>query len=306
MDDNNNLINPFKISYTGKHADRHVLDAVQFGESISAAAKIYVSVMHLCVTGEVPRGNYKKEFSCFAEAPKAGSLEALLFLAPVLADGHLFATTHKEALSSLFWLMVDFIKKIWTGSPEDKTVKELTNTISQMASQQSELATILANGLISANDNMLSGQQQTAALHESLIRTIPEIAGANRNHARKMVAPVGRSCSQILQTSNGTTMSEISEPEAAAIRSKDDLVVCDTETMQCSNIIELNLRTGHCEVQVDRYEGTVIGKITDPQLEQAGNIYSRSLDRQTAFTITAKAVMKDDRVHCLFISDATE
>jgi len=257
------------------------------------------------MTGEVPKGNYRKEFICFAEAPQQGSLEAFLYMAPILADGTLFAATYKDAVSTLFWLVVDSLKKVWTGKPEDQTVKELTATISKMASEQSELCTILANGLIRSNDNIADSNKRSIAVHEALIHRIPEIANSNRNNARQMVSPVGRSCTSISQSSNGEIMSQITEPDAEAIRSKEDLVVGDTETMQCLKIIELNLRTGHCEIEVDRYEGVIIGKITDPQLEQAGNIYSRSLDRQTQFAISAKPVMKEDNVQRLYISDAT-
>lgn len=297
MDSNNNIISPFKISYQGKQTEHHFMDAAQFGESIAAAARIYTATIHFCAFGEVPKGNYKKEFLCFTAAPKEGSLEALMCIAPALADGNLFVASYKEAMSALFWMVIDSLKQMWTRDSKEEVMKELAQAITKLADSSTDTQQILANGIVRANDN-------AASVHEALIRTLPELADSNRNHGRAMVAPVGRSCAQLVQNPDGAFSSVIAEPEANAIKSKDDLVVENSHDMQCLSISSLSRTTGRCEITVDRYEGVLTGKITDPSLEQAGNVYTRSFDQQTPFRITAKPVLKAGEIHMLYISDA--
>lgn len=297
MDSNNNIISPFKISYQGKQTEHHFMDAAQFGESIAAAARIYTATIHFCIFGEVPKGNYKKEFLCFTAAPKEGSLEALMCIAPALADGNLFVASYKEAMSTLFWMVIDSLKKMWTRDSKEDVVKELAQAITKLAENNKDTQQILANGLVRSNDNL-------ASLHESLIRMLPELAESNRNHGRVMVAPVGRSCARLVQNSDGAHPLEIAEPEANAIKSKDDLVVEDSQDMRCLSINSLNRTTGRCEITVEQYEGVLTGKITDPTLEQAGNVYTHSFDQQTPFRITAKPVLRAGEIHMLYISDA--
>jgi len=297
MDHNNNIISPFSIKYTGKLADSHVMDATEFGGSLGAAAKIYNSVIHFCTTGEVPKGNYKKGVACFTEAPRAGCVEAFLYLAPVMADGYLFASSHQSVLTDIFWKVIDVLKKIWTTGSKEEAVTSLVEAIKEMSNQNAETQLVLANGLVSANQNL-------AESHAALIGKITELADRNRNHAREMVVPIGRSCSGIEQISCGNKVLEIAEPEAEAIKSKDDLIVGDPIVLLCTSISEINTKTGHCEIEADCFDGIVTGKITDPVLGEAGNIYTRSLDRKSSFYITAKPVMKGEKVHRLYISDA--
>ncbi|MZR63828.1 hypothetical protein [Alcanivorax sp. DP30] len=297
MDRNNNIVTPFKISYQGKQTDHHFMDAAMFGESIAAAARIYTATAHFCVFGEVPKGNYKKEFLCFTAAPKQGSLEAIMCIAPALADGNLFVASYKEAMSTLFWMVIDSLKEIWTRDSKEDVVKELAEAITKLAENSSDTQQILANGLVKSNDNL-------ASLHETLIRMLPELADNNRNHGRTMVAPIGRACSQLVQNADSKAPTVIAEPEAKAIKSTDDLIVENSQEMRCLSISSLNRNTGRCEITVEQYEGLLKGKITDPTLDQPGNVYTHSFDQQTPFRITAKPVLKAGEIHTLYISDA--
>ncbi len=62
---------------------------------------------------------------------------------------------------------------------------------------------------------------------------------------------------------------------------------------------------GGCKVRVAGDEKVLPGKITDPALLQAGNIYTHSLDTKQEVMISAKPIVKEGEVVRLFISDGS-
>ena len=60
---------------------------------------------------------------------------------------------------------------------------------------------------------------------------------------------------------------------------------------------------GACKFHVDGDDRVLRGKITDPALGNAENVYTRSLDLRRSVVISAKPVTKDGEILRLFISD---
>lgn len=80
--------------------------------------------------------------------------------------------------------------------------------------------------------------------------------------------------------------------------------VDDMQQYRCRQITEVNRLNGHCILDVEGFDHLVVGKISDPTLEQPNNIYTRSMNQQTPFMVSAKLVRKAGIAHRLFISDA--
>lgn len=88
------------------------------------------------------------------------------------------------------------------------------------------------------------------------------------------------------------------------IRGEGDMEVDPMNLFKVNRISEINLRTGHCVVDLEGVEGPVSGRITDPVLEIPDNVYTRSLNEHTGCTVEAKAVRKGGTLHRLYISNA--
>lgn len=294
------VIQPFALTYIGNDADRHELNAQSLGISLIGAAKLYNAVAHYCAFGYVPHGNYKKEFQCYAKIPKDGSYEYFLYIAAIAQEYNLYGEFSKEAMGFVFANVIDALKGHWTKPGETgKVVEHLTNALIEQSKDRKDVEIVLANGIIHANDNM-------ASLHGKLIDTLPQLADATRPSAKELVTPVGNTCKKIEQFSNTSLVVPISEPEAEVIRGDEDYEVDEMQNFNCNRITEVDIENGHCKLDIEGLDHMVIGKIDDPIIHTPNNIYTRALNEQKPFTITAKPVKKQGIIHRLYISDAKE
>lgn len=294
------ITQPFLLRYEGKDTDRHEIDAQSVGVSIVGAAKFYNAIAHFCVFGEVPRGNYRKEFRCIAKVPTEGSWDWMLVLATVAQEYNLNHEVYKEATGFLLSQVVGAIKKIWTRSSETQAVVELlTETLKHQADRNHDVQTLLINGLIKSNSDW-------ASLSGKLIDKLPDLAASTRNSGRQMVAPIGTTCREIKQFAKTTGEVVITEPEAVVIRGGDEMEVEEMQTFRCERITEANVENGHCILKVEGLEPLVTGKIDDPAIRIPNNIYTRALNNQTSFQFKAKPVKRRGEIYRMYISDAFE
>ncbi|WP_025041828.1 DUF7946 domain-containing protein [Nitrosospira briensis] len=294
------IVQPFLISYNGKDANQHIIHAQQLGESIIGAAKLYTAVAHYCTFGTIPRGNYKKEFYCYAKPPSEGSFEYQLLVGAIAHEWALHGEIYKEGLSFLFSHIVNAIKKIWLKPAESTQVAiELAETLREFGRGNNAVTMVLANGLVQSNVTF-------ARLQERLILKLPDVADSTRSHGRSLVRPVGDTCSSLTQFAHTKQEITISEPEADVIRGGTDMEIDDMQEFRCKRITEVNVESGHCILDVEGFNALVTGKISDPALETPNNIYTRSLNGHTPFIISAKPVKRNGIVQKLHISDARE
>lgn len=293
-----NVIDPFSLKYKGNDADFHVVDALVLGDSIQGAAKLYNSVAHYCFFGGVPKGNYRKHFKCYAQTPKEGSFEFVLYLATIAQEYDIHGEIYKESFSWLFAKIANSLTGLWTNrSTESAMAEKLTDQLIERAKRDAELQALLINGVIGSNNNI-------ADLHGRLIDTLPALANANSNAAKQLVKPVGITCSSLAQFAESDNETVITEAEAEVISSDSALEIEDAKVFQCERVTEVNTLTGHCILQVAGYTHLIKGKISDPVLSNADNIYTRALNNHTPIRVTAKTVLKEGEVHRLYISDA--
>ncbi len=294
------IVPSFLVSYDGADADQHILDAAALGESIGGASRLYTAVAHYCVFGAVPRGNYKKEFRCYASIPRDGSYEIPLLIAALAQQQALYAPLYAEGIKFIFAYVLKAIKDQWTkSSSTERIVEALVDAIKEQARAHAEVQMVATNGLVKANDNL-------ASLNARLIDTLPALAESTRSNGRALVEPVGKSCRSLTQLAQTADAVVIDEPEAAVIKSTEPLEISNVATFKCDSITEVNTETGHCRIVVDGFQGTLVGKITDPSLSNPHNVYTQALNAHTGFTFTAKPVKRDGVVKTLYISDAKE
>lgn len=294
------IVAPFAVTYDGNDADQHVISARQLGESIVGGSKLYTAAVHYCMFGIIPRGNYKKEFQCYAMPAREKCFEYHLFIAAIASEYALHGEIYKEGLGFLFSRVLEAIKKIWLKPGEtEKVVEMLVDLLKEESRNSNALNTVLANGLIKANDNL-------ASLHDKLIVTLPQIADSTRSHGAELVSPVGNTCKTIRQFTNTAQEIIITEPEAEVIRGDKDMEIDDMQQFICKRITEVNVENGHCIMNVEGFDELIVGKISDPALETPNNVYTKALNQQTSFIISAKPVKRNGIVQKLFVSDARE
>lgn len=292
------IVTPFSVTYDGNDAEQNVINAQSLGESIIGASKLYTAVTHFCMFGNIPRGNYKKEFNCYAKPPIEGSYEYLMLLAALSNEWAMHQDIYKEGLKYLFPRIIDSIKKIWLKPGDTEKVTEMfVELMKEQSRNNASLNTVLANGLIKANDNL-------ASLHGKLIDTLPQIAESTRSHGRMLVTPVGNTCTSLSQFSKTDQEIIITEPEAEVIKGGQDMEVDEVQKFSCKRIREVNEINGHCILELEGFDGLIVGKIGDPLLQSPNNVYTKSLNNHAAFTISAKPVKRNGTLHKLYISDA--
>jgi hypothetical protein len=87
------------------------------------------------------------------------------------------------------------------------------------------------------------------------------------------------------------------------LRARDPLELGDP--VECDVRIEGVFETnGACKVSLLDYNRIVSGKITDPALERPHNIYTTALNEGAPLHVVAKPVLKNGKIHRLFISHA--
>lgn len=292
------VIPPFAIRYDGLDADRNAINAVYLGQSMMGAGKLYTALSHYAFLGTIPRGNYRKEFICYAKPPTSGSYDAWLYIATAVQQYHLGSDLYSEAAKFVFSQIVGAVKSFWTKPTKvEAVVGQLANVLIEQARINAETHSILANGIVRSND-------QLASLHGRLIDTLPELARATRPSGRELVAPIGLTCKTIVQFPDTASADQISEAEADVIRGNEEMELGNMQTFRCNQITELNKQTGHCIMELEGFSRPVKGTIHDPSLKIPHNVYTSSLDSFSAFEVEAKPVFKSGELHRIYVMDA--
>ena len=283
------IVKPFLVKYDGRDANSNFLQADLFAESVLGAARFYNAVAHYTASGleHVPKGNYKKTFLVYVEPPSAGSVDEMFRVLPAVAGEYaIYATLYNESISYCFSGVCAAIKGLWTRPSERQ---EVIARLASVIEKQSK-------ALIKGNQNLVSVQTK-------LIETLPALAIAVRPHGKRFVAPIGPSCSSVVQFADSPEKIRIDEAEADVIRGDEEIEIDVMTSYRITRIKELNLETGHCIVDVDGV-GEVTGKISDPVLKTPSNVYTSAMDTHDGCTVTAKGVRKDGVLVKLHISDA--
>lgn len=285
------LLLPVKMKLTGLDADRHLVDAIHFGKSVEGTAKLYNQSIFFFETGELPGRRSSLRIKLYVGAPKEGSVFLAFHSLMVAKEMAVYPELWGKIAN---WLIPKIITATWQKllNKPDETEK-IIQFVQEESQRNREFAAELSRMAIGAV------VQDKSRLHE----TVEKLADASRHGAELMVSPVGRTCSLLTQRIGEDIAIEIDEPSAEVIRSKNVLEVTEVNTYECQ-IEGVDKTNGSCRVLLPNRDKPVIGKITDPQLENIGNIYTHALDQDLKISVTAKATLKDGEIQKLYISDA--
>ncbi|WAB91992.1 hypothetical protein OSS47_28405 [Pseudomonas citronellolis] len=283
------------LKYEGRDTDRHIIDSIQYARSLEGSSRLYRVIAHFCVHGEVLKPRQTTELRCFSAPAKEGSYDTLLVILTALSHEYpIFSDVYKQALDWLIAKVSGFLKDSLSGQGN---MKGLIETIQQQAASSSELNTLLANGLIKANDNLSS-------LHDRLIETLPQLVEVAKPHLRETLTPIGKTCSQIVQFADTDHPVVVTEAEAVAIRSDEEMVVGKPDNFTVVRLHSLNLDSGACRIELEGVQGLVSAKIDDITLKQPGNAYSAALNSHSALNVRARPVLRDGEIYRLFITES--
>lgn len=287
-------ISSMRLKFEGLHADQHLLDAVEYSKAIDGTSRLYNLVAHYCMYGNILQPRAKTEFKCYSLPASQGSYESLLVILPVVAHDILaLSEVYKNSFDWLVSRIIGFIKDKLTGQG---SMSELVHVLERRAKADEDLNVLLSNGLLRANDNL-------ASLQSKLIDTLPALVSAAEGNMRKAVTPVGSSCKKVTTFHDLDDPVVITEPEAVAIRSEEELKVGSPDIFHIMRFHSLNVDTGTCIIEVDGYEGHIKGKVSDIALSEPGNPYSSSLNDHSSLKVRARPVIKEDKLYRLYITE---
>lgn len=149
------------------------------------------------------------------------------------------------------------------------------------------------------NDKLIEETIQSKRwLQNQFERLVPE----NRASLRDAADPVGKTV-RTMKIGNEPSISPIDEASADVLRSHKELSVGDVGEYKV-NLEGVFKTNGACRVKLAGTHKIISGKITDPSVGIAGNIYTRALNEGATLVATAKPTLQNGEINRLFISNA--
>lgn len=279
-------VEPYRLEYQGYDADRHTAEAIYIGQSIQGTARVYNALVNWHFTGR-PVHPLAQGIKVHVGPPRDGSLLYILYL--MMVHGKL--PVYPELCFELAGLAIPLWLKaiIARRSGQNKEVEKAVDAMLEMYKMNTEYAK----------------QVQADHMHDKafLYALLEKLAVSSQKPLADMAAPIGRTVKQIEHFSGSPEPVVVDEPIAEALRSKEEAIVGDTQTMT-GRIVAVDKDKGTGKLHVDGESSPTRAKITDPTLAVAENAYTHALDTEARVSVTAKPVSKGGSISTLYISDA--
>jgi hypothetical protein len=278
------VFEPIRIVYRGLFADQHLVDAQQFGRSLVGTSKIANSILHELLTQQVthdPR-KFRVRF-CVGPSRENGLLQEII---AVVVTGLPLFTPFVTKIGRVF---VEEMSKamIYSVLKRPSDVNKALEVIGKQSEQYSELAR-----------SMHEGHMTDKAWLQELVT---ELVREHRRPLRELPDPVGRTVRTMTLGKENPII--IDEPTAEVLRSHEGLELGDT--VECDvELVGVFKNNGACRIKLLGSDKVVLGKISDPALDQPNNIYTRALNEGRALRVVAKPTLKDGQLYKLFITSA--
>jgi hypothetical protein len=271
------------LKYDGLQAAEHRMDMRRFGYAIVGLDHVVTYGIIALTERRVARPRERLDFDVVASEPTAGSVEVLgaLIAAYQGTQGSLPFLTEllKAKFPDILWHWLSWVFKSLGGRP-----KEADPHFSKLI----EFAETLQKG------EKLDRERERQFLLKVLDRLGP--------HASQVAIPVGES-SNLLEFSRPgqREKTQISVPEAQAIRSKEALEVGDPRTVQL-RIDGLVKHSNRGSVELHNEPGRYVPvEIRDPLFEQTPNPYISAMNSDEEISVTAVPSFKSGDLYKLFI-----
>jgi hypothetical protein len=281
------LFAPIPVKYTGLYSDDHVIDLQEFGVSLQGLARVSNSIVDFYLHQRVAKDTRLYTVRLFAKPPEPGCV--LLDIVGLMLAGQLpLYTPYVCDLATTFivpLIKATIAKRLKRTDAMEKAIEQITTLAIRHADSMDQVRAdhMRDKGWLQSHIDKLSSQNSTPL--------------------RQLVRPVGSTCRQIeVGQPDGVAPVTIGEAEAQVLTSREELSVEDSREYH-GTFDGVDKTNGNCKFRVAGTDNDIPGKITDPALLNAPNVYTHSLDTQKPITIQAKAVTKDGEIVRLFISD---
>lgn len=271
------------LSYDGLNARNHRIDMRRFGHALVGFDHVITYGVVALIERRIARPRERLEFDVVTSYPKAGSVEALGALMTVYqaAQGNLPFLIHviHDTFPDILWHWVSCAFKILGGrkkeaEPHFERIMEFYEKIHL--------------------SEKVDREQERSFVLQVIDRLAPR--------ASAVVTPVGKD-SEVLRFKRpgSSRVTEISVPEAQAVKSKEPLQVGDPREMAV-RIDGLIKHTNRGSVELPDEPGRFVNvEIRDPLFEQTPNPYISAMNSEETLQVTAVPTFKAGELHKLFV-----
>jgi hypothetical protein len=280
------VFDPIEIRYTGLFADDHLVDASEFGRSITGVGRVGNSLCHLLFFGEVARPKSHKVRFYVRPSKENGLLQEIV---AVMNNGTM----------PLFAPILTAVAKAFVEKAFDATIKAALNRKSDAALAIDKLHDLGVKH-IEFSSQVHAGHMQDKAWLQGMVE---RVVAQDRSSLRELPAPIGHSVRQ-MQIGAPSVGPLVDEAAAEVLRARDPMAVGDVSSyvVTVEGVFKTN---GACRLKILETGKTVSGKIVDPALLSPGNVYTTALDHGLPLRVTAKPTLKAEKVSTLYVIDAS-
>lgn len=282
------VLAPISLTYRGLDADEHQIDLVQVGQSLQGVGRIYNSVAHFYFHGQIPARRTNLLIRTYTGHAEPGCVTFVLLMSTIAgylpAYSEIIRQFADEAISKL--LEAVFARR----TRNDAAMEKALEAIQHMHDKN-----------VSLVEAVLNDRRVT---ENRLFELVDKLVDSTSPAMSNMSAPVGQTCSSITHFNGTPRQIIVDEVTADVMRSREELEV-GNQAEFIATILGVDMATGACHIKLENGQEKR-GKITDPALRQAHNVYTSALDSQRVVRLVAKPVLKNGEISRLYISDATK
>ncbi|MFZ3033018.1 MAG: hypothetical protein WA138_03290 [Parvibaculum sp.] len=275
------LSSPIMLRYDGLDAENHQVDLSDLGESLKGAARMASISANFAYTGRVSTRKPSMQVRVLGGIAQDGCWQIPILIAPLVP---VLPDIYHAVSSNLVGVMINWTLAKFGGRRREA---EMFKDIAEKAIEEQGL---------------------TARHSVSEMRYLAERAiDAQLSGARSLVRPIGNSC-EVLTVGGVSTSMPVDIAAKDAILANGNIETLDEQnyTVLFSELDRRN-KTGKVSIRDDvnpikRYSAV----ISDPSFDAPDNVYAESLSAEKWITVRGKMQIKDDEVHKIFISAATD
>ncbi|MFC3579106.1 DUF7946 domain-containing protein [Sphingomonas hylomeconis] len=280
----------FRFVYRGRDAARNSIEMRHLGASLIGLDRIMSDSLMVLTEQRLPTRRERPPIALEVQAPRAGSVEILGGLAPLVGQLPLLWDFVASGRAKSAMEFVSYVLKLRGGRPSEAEVhKENMLEILRITEAARERA----------------DQRWHDTIRETVSHLAHSVAQRSGYASKQAVAPVGRSVDQLQIGDASGAGSLIDAPMADVIREGGGATVGDQERL----VVHVDGYQHHNRtLKIARLdgEGFMTANVTDPAFDQAPNLYTEAATVRASLVVDAKKTFRDGRIERLHISNAVE
>jgi hypothetical protein len=280
----------FRFVYRGRDASRNAIEMRHLGASLIGLDRIMADGILILTEQRLPIRRERPPIALEIQAPRAGSVEILGGLAPMIGQLPLLWDFVASGRAKSAMEFAAYVLKVRGGRPAEAEVHK---------ENMLEILRITEAARDRADQRWHDTMRETVG---HLARSVAERSGYASKQA---VAPIGRSVDQ-LQIGDATGDGNLIDAAMAdVIREGGGATVGDQERI----VVQVDGYQHHNRtLKIARLdgEGFMTANVTDPAFDNSPNLYTEAATVRARLVIDAKKTFRDGRIERLHISNAVE